>query len=72
MARGGFRFAAGKPDGRRRAPTFYRWFRIELHTAKWTRSIFLWNEASPGSVSIGRQTPRAGPPAAGRRRNGKV
>ena len=40
MARGGFRFAAGKPEGRRRAPTFYRWFRIELHTAKWTAPFF--------------------------------
>jgi hypothetical protein len=40
MARGGFRFAAGKPKGRRRAPTFYRRFRIELHTAKWTAPFF--------------------------------
>src|ERR1700688_2741338 len=36
-----FVFAAGKPKGRRRAPTFYRWFRIELRTAKWTAPFFV-------------------------------
>src|SRR5665213_101171 len=61
MARSGFRFAVGKPKGRRRAPTFSKVVQDLAPHGEVDTLHFFWNHVFPGSISLAKVRPQRGP-----------